>query len=92
MSNIINLKQYVNNKNADKAYNLSRELENIVFQFFNDKNIPPHTVPNLHIALAVLKGSIDEYYGQDESELATILKVTVDIQKEIDDLMGRRMI
>ena len=91
MTNVINLQRFVNNKNADKAYKTINDLEINVLQFLKEKGINPHQVPNLNIALAVLKGTIDAYYGQ-ETDLVNLLKLSVSLQQEIDDLEGRRMI
>lgn len=91
MSNIVNLNQYVNNKNVEKSNKMNNEIEYYILQFFKERNIAPHQVPNLHIALAVLKGTIDAYYGQD-SDLVSLLSLSINLQKEMDDLEGRRMI
>ena len=88
---VLDFNNYLNIQKAQKSEDINSALNHMILKYLINNGITPSDIPNLHLALGVLRGAVEEYFDQ-ESELSSLLGLTVNLQKEIDQLNGRRMI
>lgn len=88
---ILSFTEYLNKQKAQQSETINSELHTMILRYLVNNGVTPSDIPNLHLALGILKASIEEYFDQ-ESELLPLLGLTISLQKEIDHLNGQRMI